>query len=351
MFSLILKFKMLFNNPFGLLAKILIKGAIKYFKLPLTLYSAFSILMSTSTTLISSFGVVPVLRVLFRLPAFILAAPVTRRSIQNVTTLMSRSLSVGLFPLNMYIIERILNDLTPEIWKDCLKYIDQFIKIYKFLFIPFLFLGAFKPLLRAVYKTFIALTFGSVGVIHSDTLSSIGSLKNLSVHFLDFIGSISPFNFNGVSDSFNEITDQTNSSKGDPINSATADTLAVIGGILAGLTVVICVLLSAEYFYPDQVHSIPYVNSFTETIHNCISFVYNYFSGGPGNAPDLDAISTTSSSSDRTITLNDIRPTSSSSSSANLPASMNNLPSTMLSAQASSRISATAAFNALNNFN
>lgn len=343
---------MLFRNPLGILGRILIRGAVRHLNLPVAMNTAFSILISTSSTLITSFGFIPVMRVLFRIPRFILETPPSRRTVQNITTRMRRSLTVGLFPLNIYILEHILLGLTPEIFGDCLKYVDKFVKIYRVIFLPFVLFSSFTPFVRWFVKGIVGLTFGSLGIVFSDSLASIGPLKSAANYFLDFLGSFSPFSVSGARDAATAVTNAVEGSEVKNLSSNTADVLTALGFALAGLTILLGVLLAADCYFPEQVHSIPYVNTIVDSVHNFVSYLFSSFGGG--SAPDLDAASTVTGSSSRTITPADIILADNRTSTINatitaLPTE-SSIPSAVLSAQASTQMSNSAAFNSMNNF-
>ena len=83
-------------------------------------------------------------------------------------------------------------------------------------------------------------------------------------------------------------------------------------------------------------------------VHNFVSYLFSGFGGGSGATPDPDTAST---ASDATITLFDHQTVTNNLPIPGAVSADANLPSVVLSSQASTQMYSSVAFNSLNNFN
>lgn len=254
------------------------------FNAPNVFIDLFKILYSTTPALISTVGIIPVVRVLFHFRRFI------NQGYNNINNLQN------LYPfLNSYVINTLIQPITPLI-KECLKYPDIFKRFLNFYFILISF-SFIKPLIFKIIKWSIGLTLTSIGVLWNESLQSISLLKYLSLNIINFIESyhliqIPKLNINNIEDINQNSNLKESKNNNKEINS---NLFTYLGLYLIGLSSIILVMIASDYIAPELTRSVPYVGNILDNIYNGFHSIYNWLfnkstppgpSVNPGVNPD-----------------------------------------------------------------
>lgn len=163
-------------NPIQRISIFFIKKLAKHFNAPGVFIVLFKFLYSTTPALISSVGLIPVIRVLWSFRRFI------TQGYNNINNLQI------LYPyLNSYVINTLIQPITPII-KKCLKYPDIFKNFFNYYLILISF-RIIKPLFIKLIKWCLGLILTSIGVLWNESFQSISILKDLSFNIIDFLES------------------------------------------------------------------------------------------------------------------------------------------------------------------
>ena len=161
-------------NPIQRISIILIKKLAKRFNAPNVFIDLFKILYFTIPALISSVGIIPVIKVLFNFRRFI------SQGYNNINNLQI------VYPyLNSYVVNTLIHPMLPLI-KECIKYPDIFKNFlnYYFILIGFSFI---KPIIFKIIKWSIGLLLTSIGILWNESLQGVSILKDLSLNFIELL--------------------------------------------------------------------------------------------------------------------------------------------------------------------
>jgi hypothetical protein len=161
-------------NPIQIISIILIKLLAKRFNAPNVFIDLFKFLHSTTPALISSVGIIPVVRVLWNFRRFI------SQGYSNI-----KNLQVIYIYLNYYVVNTLIQPMAPYI-KECLKYPDNLNRFLNYYFI-LISLTVIKPLIFKLMKWCIGLILTSIGVLWNESLQGIYLLKDFSLKIIELL--------------------------------------------------------------------------------------------------------------------------------------------------------------------
>lgn len=147
----------------------------------LLMYLLICLKYSTTPALITTVGIIPVVRVLFNFRRFI------SQGYNNINNLQIISPY-----LNSYVINALIQPITPLL-KECIKYPDIFKRNlnYYYILISFSFI---KPIIFKIIKWSIGLLLTSIGILWNESLQGISVLKDLSLNIIELLESHSKIN-------------------------------------------------------------------------------------------------------------------------------------------------------------
>jgi hypothetical protein len=284
-------------TPFILSRFILLK-IIQFVKPDTVFHILFNNLFSSIPFLIRNLGMIPVSIGLWHLYKF-----------------LKLGLKVKEFPvlvlnkLNPIFVKTITDNIFPY-WDLCLKTnTPLFTNLFR-LFLGFLSLGFFRPIIFNIFKYSIGLFTASIGIAFNEALSSIRFLKWIS----DYILSFSPINFNewftaikkpsvdGLPNSINPRVSarmKETALSNNPMTpnvapnvenvtiNDTGSFLSTIGFIIMGFGVVIAVILTGDYIAPSTIRWIPGMEMILDHLYSTGNYILSWFKSTPTPKPDV----------------------------------------------------------------
>ncbi len=218
-------------------------------------------------------------------------------AVQGLETILRHSTRITSTQLS-----QLVRLLTPFV-SDCLKYPKAFNRLF-YIFNILLTLSSFGPLIRGILKTGLGLIFSSIGILWSESLSSITVLKDLSMFIIDNFESLLGFKVpaKDISESAATASDSADIERAGYF-------FTFAGLFLLGFVVPLVALCVTNHYYPGVVDSIPYGNTVVNTLYDAWHSFTSYFSSTaipadavPAEGSIAEAISRSSSGdSDRTV--------------------------------------------------
>ena len=224
-------------------------------------------LYTFTNTLITTIGILPTLRVL-RTIRQVITSPTAvldmSRVIEGVLTATRLTRSQVL---------TIIKTITPLL-EECIKIPTTFGKFLKYFKYIFLF-SSISPLIKWGFRQSLGILLSSVGILWNETLSSITILKELSENIVDCFEYQTGIRIprNGISSTEIEISDENKEILETMNNSSPY--LELFGLVLTGVVVSLVGLFVLDYFYPETVQQVPYVNTFVDNVHSFFNYLFN----------------------------------------------------------------------------
>ena len=110
-------------------------------------------------------------------------------------------------------------------------------------------------------KSSFGILLSSIGILWNETLSGIGILKELSLYVINLFEYFSGLHIPRIDND---------------IKKDSGIILSIAGFIITGVTVTIIGIFVFDFFYPEAVSKVPYVNTFVETVHSFFANIYSY---------------------------------------------------------------------------
>jgi len=302
-------------RPIQRISIILIKIILKYFKVDSdTFMTIFKSLFIGLTGLVSTIGIIPTLRGLFRIRRYL---PMLSTTTPTAAIALLERFLIGIHPR---VRETLLNILTPFT-----KMIISNNRIYSIAFSIFSYSYLFiclKSIFYYIIRLSLGLILTSIGIMWNESLNAISYLNSFSNFIINLLENKLNFNIprlsiDNVHSLTNTVTETIKESYDN--NSYYFNILGII--LITGLSLLasVCVI---EYYFPEIINqNLPDIGTFAENINNKISSLYHTIldwfntpksSGSTDNSVSSEQISRTSSgsssgSSTSTIRLNDAR--------------------------------------------
>lgn len=263
-------------NPLRFLTRILAKTLIRRLGLPETLFLLTRTLAITSFSLIRTTGFIPIIRVLWSL-----------RSVFSGRLTLDQFRNIGRQNLNPFVLNTIVAAIEPLHLVS--RKLNMFNFIYSWLFLPVVASSCLKPLFFYLLRFSLGTILTAVGVIWSESLSSILYLKN----FADYIVSLLEDHFTLRVPRLEEINDVNIK---EDLNRE-SHYLFTIGLIILTLVGVIGLICIADAYYPELIKNTPILNNIPDFVynsyHSTISWFQSFYPGGgstPPQTPDPSSL-------------------------------------------------------------
>jgi len=280
---------------------------VKRFNAPNVFIDLFKILYSTTPALISSVGIIPVVRVLWNFRSFIIQG---YSNINNLQVIYSY--------LNSDVVNTLIEPISPYI-KECLKY-PELLKTFLNYYFILISLTFIKPLIFKLMKWSIGLILTSIGVLWNESLQGIYLLKDLSLKIIELLEYHSKIHIPRLDiNNIKTINTDINLDESDK-REITSNILTYLGLYLLGISSIILVMVASDYIAPDITRSVPYVGNILDNIYNGFHSIYNWLFNKPSppgsgsepnpgfwDRPILPDSITRSNSSESNITIRDLR--------------------------------------------
>lgn len=282
-----------------ILSRFILLKIIQFIKVDTVFHILFKSMFSNIPFLIRNLGIIPVTMGIWHLYKFLILG-----------------LKVKEFPLlilnklNPIFVKTITESIAPY-WDICLKTNKPlFINLFR-VFLGFLSLGIFRPIIFNIFKYTAGLFSVSIGIALNEALSSIKFLKWISNYTLSFL----PINFNEWLTAFkniktsvgglpNSINPRLSSSFGNMKETAlsnnpmtpnvdnvtindTGSFLSTIGFIIMGFGVVIAVILTGDYIAPSTIRWIPGMEMILNHLYSTGDYILSWFKSTPTPKPDV----------------------------------------------------------------
>lgn len=259
----------MFNlNPVVGITSLIIRIVINRTSLPYFFYHLSRSLFFVSINLIRNQGLIQTLSVL----------NAVNREINRRGTLNAIIENPRLNPIITSTIVSVLNGH----WNNCLKFADIINRNY-FYYIFGIILSSSGSLLWTTSKFDIGLVFSSIGIVFSETLSSISYFKDSAYSILQFIEKYTDLQFlpkTIIKENYEVITEE----KYIPKHNVNA--YEIIGSVLLGLLgFTICLVVAHKYAH-DIIHNIPVIGTYTDFIVQSYTNLFNWLTGKNTYIPD-----------------------------------------------------------------
>lgn len=236
----------------------------------------FSLLFTTTQALYSSIGILPTLRVLNRIRTFILS-PSALQHLNSGLRLILEATNLSRTQIT-YVIKSLAPLLT-----ECLKFPAKFKKGFT-IFNFFLVLSLLGPFTGFLFRTTLGLVLSSMGIVWSESLSSITMLKDISIQVLSSLESWSGLRIPGVG----SISNASSASGADVslpsgVEGKEGFLFSFLGIILLGFVLSLFGIGTIEYFYPDTFHNVPVLGSLIDLVKDIYHIFYNVFTAPEAN--------------------------------------------------------------------
>lgn len=246
---------MLFN-PLRTLSIGLCKLLFNRLKIPSNVFTLSLTLFTTVIPLVSSVGVVPVIRALFTL-----------------NRIIRRNGDLGLLRvlygdrLNPYVLTTLTNVIGP-LMQGCYK-VPNFPTIYSWLILPMLSISCIRPIFRYGIKFSFGLLLSSVGILWDESLSAISTLNSVASYFIDLLESYTSLKIPRLKN-----LPSLNDTK---LMDAESSWLFIMGLFFLSLLGLIGFLFTLDYVSPDTVQRIPYADLTLNSITSCWYSIEAFF--------------------------------------------------------------------------
>ena len=244
-------------NPTFVIASFVMRRIISVFKLEKTFATMFSLLFSTTSSLVLTVGVLPTIRVLFVLRRYIF---------RNIRTLNFSNLSIimnRLPRLNGLVIQKVLEVIEPFL-KFCIKHPNTFARLYNLYFV-LVILSSFKILSLSFIKFILSIILSSLGILWSETLSSISWLKHIAEFVVDFT--------NNIIKSIGKLIGVDN------VKGFNSDWIPILAMFILGVTGIIIIAIIGDHYNSDIIRTIPYLGDVLDSIYSIINPIIDWFTG------------------------------------------------------------------------
>lgn len=166
---------------------------------------------------------------------------------------------------------------------------QHFLKHLFNVYLVFVSLGLFRPLLINGFRYSIGLFLTSIGIAWNEALYSFTILRNLSDFILSFFPDV--VSLKNIITTTSNIKDYNlginNSKYSLEINQDTTSWLYILGLIILGSGTVIIILCAGDYVAPSILRSIPGIESILDSIYYTSNNILSWFSSVDNNNPDL----------------------------------------------------------------
>lgn len=240
-----------------------------------TFIRIFKALFSIIPSLIMTVGVIPTMSVLLKLRTYLMRGitfPDLRLLLNNY---------------NPVVVRNILDVISPD-WDKCLKNVTLFKNLFN-VYLAFVSLGLFRPILSKIFRYSIGLFLSSIGIAWNEALSSYAVLKSISDYVLSFFPDVVSLK-NIITTSYNikdnnlEIEKPIYSLE---INEDNTSWLYILGLFILGSSAVIIMLCAGDYVAPSIIRSIPGLETILDSIYYSGNNILSWFSSVDKPSPDL----------------------------------------------------------------
>jgi hypothetical protein len=269
------------------LAKVVVLGITKVFRLDLMYYKLFASLFQLTGSLFFNFGVIPTMKVVWN----VFLAIYKNNNYQALTRLLNH------VNLNPAITSKVLDVLAPY-WTYCIKNPSTFKRLYNFYMFSVLF-STFRLSFTFIIRTFFTTSLLSIGILWNEFLSSFTLLANVSHYIIDnslgvfkqivnIIKQVPPISVDNIS---LPVDNKGLPLLGDEGTPGEVDVwyrgLAIVSLVVLRLTGIVIIGMIGDYYTPDTVRSIPYAGNILDSVYGFINSLYKWYYGKPdiGDAP------------------------------------------------------------------
>lgn len=171
--------------------------------------------------------------------------------------------------LNPIVVQNFLEVIQP-FFKFCIKYPKTFARLYNFYFV-LVVLSSFKLLSLSFIKFIFSILLSSLGILWSETLSSISGLKFIAEIIVDYSNSI--------------IKSIGKALGVDNVRDFNSDWIPLIASVVLGLTGIVIIAMIGDHYASDSVRTVPYLGGILDSFYSFINPIIEWFTG---NKPLID---------------------------------------------------------------
>nr|YP_010977176.1 hypothetical protein UYH48_mgp41 [Daedaleopsis confragosa]WNZ34381.1 hypothetical protein [Daedaleopsis confragosa] len=266
-------------NPIYHISSFIIRFVVRRVNLPNVFRFLATSYFAAARSLMRSEGLLPTLRVLN-----LINREVMRRGLlSNVTN------NGSLKPV-------IVNTLTHSVlgnWGNIIENSNVITRNYKW-YIMGLLLSRFTNIFLFFFRVSIGIILSSIGIVYTTDLGVFNFLRQYAYSVIDFVQDHSTLKFYSktpikiikTAQKVKENYVNPPSFKG--VEEVTSNSYSLLGLILIGVFISGIALISANYFYHEEIKNVSYIGSFVDTINNGISNSYNYVKSFFISKPPVD---------------------------------------------------------------
>jgi len=247
------------------IARFVITRIVKFMGADASFHLIFKAIFLNLPSLIFTFGVIPVLRVIYQLSRY------ATKGIKFEDLPLNTALFLSKY--NPIIIRTILDAISPY-WNTCLKNPVLFKSLFK-VFMSFYSLGIMRPLLGQTFRLSVGIILSSIGIAFNEVLYSISLLKQGADFVLDFLPLDSIKNLINLKKEIGSENIKPEIIKETLNNNSSL--LSLIGLFFLGLGTFVGILCIGDYLSPDTFGNIPVVQTILDPVYSFGDWIKSWF--------------------------------------------------------------------------